>query len=103
MYPAEQLTELAAQKLAVRARIAAHRTECVGHAQNVARPIALYDRFAAQWRRISPYAKFAAIPLGLLLGSRLQERQREKGWRRYLKLMPIALSATRLLGKLKGR
>ena len=102
MYPTGQLKEVAQQKEALRVRIAAHRAQCVAHAQNVARPIAAIDRVAAQWRRIAPYAKFAAIPLGFLLQRRLAAKEtRAGGWKRWLKLAPVAMSAARMWERLR--
>ncbi len=97
MYPTGELNELAQRKQALRVRIAAHRAECVAYAEHVARPIAAIDRIAAQWKRISPYAKLAAIPLGFLLQRRMAKKQAvASGWKRWLKLAPVAMSAVRL-------
>lgn len=97
MYPTGELNGLAQRKEALRVRIAAQRAECVAYAEHVARPIAAIDRMAAQWRRISPYAKLAAIPLGFLLQQRLAAKQaRPPGWKRWLKFAPVAMSAMRL-------
>ncbi len=97
MYPTGELNELAQRKQALRVRIAAHRAECVAYAEHVARPIAAIDRISAQWKRISPYAKLAAIPLGFLLQRRMAKKPVVAGgWKRWLKLAPVAMSAVRL-------
>lgn len=102
MYPAGQLTEIASRKAALRSRIATRRLECVAYAAEVARPIAWIDRAAAQWRKISPYAKLAIVPLAsLLLRRKTAARNRTPGWGRWLKLMPIVASAARMWGKLR--
>ena len=96
MYPSRELTSLAARKLAVRQRIAVARVECASLAVEAARPIALADRVIAQWRRLSPFVKFAALPLGLLFRRRLVPR---KGGliRQALRWVPAVLSAVRIL------
>jgi hypothetical protein len=97
MYPEGELRELALRKEALRVKIAAHRAECVAYAEHVARPIAAIDRVAEQWRRVAPYAKLAAIPLGFLLQRRMAKKQaRAGGWKRWLKLAPVAMSAARI-------
>lgn len=97
MYPEGELRELALRKEALRVRIAARRAECIAYAEQVTRPIATIDRVAAQWRRISPYAKLAAIPLGFLLQRRLAGKPgRPSRWGRWLKLAPVAMTAARL-------
>lgn len=102
MYPEGQLRELAFRKDTLRVRIAAHRAECVARAEHVARPIATIDRIVAQWRRIAPYAKVAAIPLGFLLQRRIAAKQvRAGGWKRWLRLAPIAMSAARMWERLR--
>lgn len=102
MYPTGQLNEIAQRKAALRVRIAAHRAECVAHAEQVARPIATFDRVAEQWRRVAPYAKLAAIPLGFLLQRRIAKKQAAKGgWKRWLKLAPVAMSAMRMWDRVR--
>jgi hypothetical protein len=58
---------LAAGKAALRQRIARRRTECAEAAARVLQPLACLDQALAQWRRIPPVFKLAALPLGLLL------------------------------------
>ena len=72
MYPAGELSELAHRKAELRARIAANRLRCAALVERAVRPLAWIDRIQRQWRRISPYAKFIAVPLALLLRRRLR-------------------------------
>lgn len=67
MYPRRELNDLAAAKILVRQRIAAHRVQCVEAAAVVTTPLAWIDRGVALWRRISPLVKIAAVPLAFLL------------------------------------
>ncbi len=104
MYPTGQLNDLALHKSALRLKIAARRAQCVEYAGNVARPIAAIDRAAAQWRKIAPYAKLAAIPLGFLLQRRMtKKRATVSGWKQWLKLAPVAMSAMRMWDRVRRR
>ena len=67
MYPSDQLTRLASRKAAHRRRIARHRVQCVRAATRVVQPLAWLDRMIGHWRRISPLALSAAVPLAGLL------------------------------------
>ena len=67
MYPRGQLTELAARKTLLQARIAVRRWECAAAMVEIARPLAFVDRGVAAWRRISPIVKVLAIPAGVFL------------------------------------
>ncbi len=67
MYPSRELIQLAAYKAALRRDIAVHRNRCAQAAVRVAQPLEWLDRTLAFWRRLSPLAKFAVIPLGLLI------------------------------------
>lgn len=71
MYPSGELKELARRKEAVRDRLALHRLQYMEAGERLARPIHVIDTLVAQWRRISPFAKLAALPLGLLLKKKL--------------------------------
>lgn len=66
MYPDCELNRLAAYKVDLRRSIALHRVRCVEAATQVARPFVRLDRMAAFWKRLSPLARVAAMPLGLL-------------------------------------
>ena len=79
MYPDRELTRLAAYKAALRRDIALRRTQCVEAAARVARPLEWLDRMLAYWRRLSPFVKFAALPLGFLLKRSLAPRPRVLG------------------------
>lgn len=98
MYPAEELNDLARRKAALRSRISSTRLRCAAAAGEVARPIAWIDRFVAQWRRISPLAKLAALPLGFLLRRTLVGRGAKKSSlvTRTFKLLPTLLGAVRI-------
>jgi hypothetical protein len=74
MYPDEELARLARHKSALRLRIEIRRLECAHAAAGVERPLAWLDRAVAFWRRISPVAKLATIPLALLLKRTLLPR-----------------------------
>jgi hypothetical protein len=66
MYPHQELSRLAVRKAALRRSIALRRVQCAGAAARVTRPLAWLDRALAFWRRLSPLAAFAAVPLGFL-------------------------------------
>jgi hypothetical protein len=66
MYSHDELSRLEAHKNRLRLRIAAHRLEC-GHALvGVVQPLAWLDRAVIFWRKVSPLAKIAAVPLVLV-------------------------------------
>lgn len=67
MYPDRELIQLAAHKAALQRDIALRRAQCAQAAARVAQPVAWLDRMLAFWRRLSPLAQFAAVPLGLLV------------------------------------
>ena len=79
MYPGRELTRLAAYKVALRRDIARHRAQCAVAAARVAQPLEWLDRMLAFWRRLSPFVKFAALPLGFLLKRSLAPRTRVLG------------------------
>jgi len=64
MYPQRELAGLAAHKAALRRDIALRRAECAAAAARVAQPLEWLDRMVAFWRRLSPFAQFAVVPLG---------------------------------------
>src|SRR5205085_2576692 len=66
MYPDGDLNQLALHKLSVRRRIGFHRDECVEAAERIAQPLEKIDAAIAQWRRISPLAKVAAVPIAMM-------------------------------------
>ena len=67
MYPADQLTRLALRKAAHRRRIRRHRAQCVRAATRVVQPLDWLDRMIGHWRRFSPLALVAAVPLAGLI------------------------------------
>lgn len=99
MYPSGELNRLARRKAALHHRIAGTRLRCAAAAGGVARPIDWLDRLMVQWRRISPVAKLAAVPLGLLLRSRFGPRRRggTSLLGRAFRFVPVALSVARIL------
>jgi hypothetical protein len=76
MYPGRELSQLAAQKAAIRERIWLRRIECYEAAGRVAKPLQWLDRMLALWRRLSPFAQFAAVPIGLFLHRAIFPRRR---------------------------
>ena len=67
MYPQRELTRLAAYKVALRRDIAFRRAECAEAAARATQPLEWLDRMLAFLRRLSPFAQFAAVPLGFLV------------------------------------
>lgn len=74
MYPQGELKVLAWRKARLRRKIAVQRDDCAEAASRVAEPLAWIDRALAQWRRLSPFLKFAALPLGFVLKRSLLPR-----------------------------
>ena len=79
MYPAEELIRLARYKAVLSRRITRHRAQCVDAAATAAQPLAWLDRMLAVWRKLSPFAKFAAVPLGFLAKRTLFPRRKVLG------------------------
>ena len=67
MYPQRELIRLAAYKSALRRDVALRRAQCAGAAARMAQPVEWLDRMLVFWRRLSPLAQFATVPLGLLV------------------------------------
>jgi len=95
MYPTRDLSRLAVHKAALRRDIAHRRAQCAQSAARVSQPLAWLDRMMATWRRLSPLARFAALPLGLILKSAEASKPRLLG--RLLHWGPMALAAMRAL------
>lgn len=93
MYPDGELTELAVRKLALRQRIRLRREACVDAAAHLAQPLEKIDHVVAQWRRVSPLAKVAAVPLALFFKRRLFPRAKILG--SLLRWGPIAFKIFR--------
>lgn len=101
MFPKEELNQLARQKALLQARIALCRIECRVAAAELARPIVLVDRGVEIWRKISPFAKLVAVPVGLLLGRTLGGGPSPGGGRRgklatIVSLLPLILRGVKL-------
>lgn len=64
MYPTRELRALARHKQNLLRRSAAERRRCGADAAVVAAPLRQIDLALAQWRRLSPWLKAAAVPLG---------------------------------------
>lgn len=101
MYSDRELTALAAGKAALRRRIALRRTQCAQAAARVVQPLAWLDQASAQWQRLSPFVKFAAVPLGFLLKRSLGPRTRVLG--ALLRWGPLMLGAVRSLAGARDR
>jgi hypothetical protein len=102
MYPDRELRRLAAHKASLRRDITLRRAQCVEAAALVARPLEWLDRALVLWRRVSPFVKLAAVPLGLLAGRRLLPRHRLLG--SLLRWGPLVAGAVRGLGaEARGR
>ncbi|MEO7599369.1 MAG: hypothetical protein ABIV50_10580 [Opitutus sp.] len=96
MYPAAELNALARRKAILRARISLDRLRMVALSAEVVRPINWLDRVIVQWRKISPFAKFAALPLGLLLNRAAFGGKKPGLVSRALRFVPVILGAVKL-------
>jgi hypothetical protein len=96
MYPERELTRLAANKASLQRDIALRRAQCAEAAARVARPLEWMDRALAFWRRISPLAQLAIVPLGILVKRRLFPRHRLLG--SILRWGPLVAGAVRSFG-----
>jgi len=67
LYPHEDLTRLAAHKASLRHRIDATSVQYAHAAAGVMQPLVRLDQALAFWRRMSPIARIAAVPLGFVL------------------------------------
>jgi hypothetical protein len=95
MYPSGELTSLSRRKALLRAKISIGRLECAALAAEAVRPIDWIDRVVAQWKKIAPIAKFAAVPLGLLLQRGLLPGKKLKLFGRVARLLPWILGAAK--------
>ena len=101
MYGDQDLNRLAAHKAALRHRIALQRIRCVEAAARALQPVAWLDRVLAFWRRLSPFAKLATVPLGFLLKRSSAPPSRVLGT--LLRWGPIVLGAVRGLAATRPR
>jgi hypothetical protein len=99
MYPTGELTRLAWHKAELRYRIANRRLECATAFAQVERPLRWFDRALDFWRRVSPVAKLAAIPLALLMRRRLFRNLGILG--SLLRLAPIAFTAGKAVSAMR--
>ena len=67
MHSTAELIRLAAHKATLRRKIALRRVECATAAAKVLQPLDWLDRASALWKKLSPFAQLAALPLGLLM------------------------------------
>ena len=95
MYPAGELSSLSRRKALLRAKISIGRLHCVVLATDVVRPLDWIDRVVAQWRKISPVAKLAALPLGLLLRRGLLPGKKLRLFSGVARLLPLVLGAVK--------
>jgi hypothetical protein len=93
MYPQAELNRLALYKVGLRRDIAYRRRECAAAAARVVRPLEWLDRAVAFLRRLSPLAKFAAVPLGFLVSRSVIPRIKILG--PLLRWGPVAFAAVR--------
>jgi hypothetical protein len=95
VYPHRELTRLDAHKAALRLRITGRRAECAAAAAGVLQPVAWLDRMLALWRRVAPFAPFAAVPLGFLFKRAAAPRRSVLGT--LLRWGPVLVGAMRSL------
>jgi len=93
MYSDRELIRLDAHKAVIRGRIARRRHECAASAARVLQPLAWADRLVALWRRFSPFAVVAAVPLGFLLKRTVAPRTSVLG--AVLRWGPVLVGAVR--------
>jgi len=100
MYPRKELTALARNKAGLLDRVCVRRELCCSAAARVARPLEMLDVGIARWRRLSPFVKVAAVPLGFLLRRRLSRRARVLG--ALMRWGPLVLGAARAMPGARG-
>ncbi len=98
MYPQRELIRLAAHKAVLRRDIARRRSQCAEAAVRVSRPLEWLDRLVAFWRKLSPLAAVAAVPLGLFVSRTFFSRLKILG--PLLRWGPLLFNAVRGLGAL---
>ena len=101
MYPAEELIRLARYKAVLSRRITRHRAQCVKAATAAAQPLAWLDRMLTIWRQLSPFAKFAAVPLGFLAKRTLFPRRKILG--SLVRWSPLIFNAVRTVFKSRSK
>ena len=96
MYAQRELIRLSVYKAALRRRIALRRVEITLAAATVVQPLAWFDRAVAFWRRLSPLAVVAAVPLGFLITRNRSPRFKVFG--SLMKWGPLVFGAVREIG-----
>ena len=97
MYPERELTRLAAAKAVLRRDIVLRRAQCAQAAARVTQPLEWLDRVLAFWRRLPPLARFAALPLGMLVQGAVLPRL--KFLRRLVRWSPLVFGVFRVAGR----
>ena len=97
MYPQPELIRLAGHKSALRRVIARRRVECATAASRATHPLVWLDKALTLWRKFSPVAKLAVIPLVAIAGRSLLPRAKFVG--SLLRWGPLAVAAIRSLGR----
>lgn len=100
MYPQSELDRLAAHKVGLRRSIALRRADCAVAAAEVIRPLEWLDRAIAMVRRMTPLARFAALPVGLFVQRLLFPRKKIFG--SILRWAPLIVGAVRGIGAVVG-
>src|SRR4051812_48178477 len=103
MYPSEELDQLARRKVILRGSIAVNRFRCVVSAKRVAAPLHWVDRGLDQWRKISPFLKFGALPLGFIFKKTVFPKSKMFGsLGTLLKFAPAAFGAFRAFKSMRS-
>jgi hypothetical protein len=89
MYAQRELIRLSVHKAALRRRIALRRVELT----RAVVPLAWFDRAVALWRRLSPLAVIAAVPIAFLITRKRSPRFKMVG--SILKWAPLVFGAVR--------
>lgn len=102
MHTERELIRLGFHKVRLQRRIARHRAECAQAAAVLVKPLDWLDRVVAVWRKLSPVAKFAAVPLGLLVQRTVFRRM--KGFGAMLRWAPLVVTVVRgVISARRGR
>ena len=95
MYPQRELIRLATHKAAMRRNIGRQRAQCTAAAAQVLRPLEWLERMRSFWRRLSPFAHLAAVPLSFLVPLRAHPRLKILG--SFLRWGPLVFRAVRAI------
>ena len=95
MYPQRELIRLTAAKAVLQRKIVARRAHCAEAAARAARPLAWLDTMLALWRRLTPLALFAAVPLGWVVTRTVFPRMKMLG--KLVRWSPLIFGAVRAL------